>query len=377
MKKLFIFILFFLTLLANPYLLDARAGFGEEEQLQFGSDEAPPCPAENEIKKGFGVAPFASPGYTPETGFVLGGAVVFTYRAEDSTAEDRPSSLELLLMYSQKQQLGISITPDFYFDNEDWEAKMVLTYSDYPDVFYGIGNDTDEDKEDYKTERIGLQPWIIRKIYSNLKFGIMYELNGFDVSEEGVALVSLSPTGSDGGINSGSGPLLEWDTRDNIFCSSKGGWYRFYAGFYRDWLGSDFNYELYTLDLRHYVAMLSSHILAFQVYGRFSEGEVPFPWLSKLKLLRGIVGGRFRDRYAYASQVEYRYPIAWRFSGVAFAGVGDVSGSLGNFEIDEMKFAGGGGIRFAVNRQEKINIRLDIGASPWGICFYFHIAEVF
>jgi len=50
-----------------------------------------------------------------------------------------------------------------------------------------------------------------------------------------------------------------------------------------------------------------------------------------------------------------------------------------NDDIDphNMKYAAGGGVRYAIDKKEKINLRIDIGVSPYGIFPYVLFQEAF
>ena len=317
--------------------------------------------------------------YLPETGFGMGGAVALSHRAEDGSPAARPDSLAVAFVYTQLHQLSVLFLPDFYLSGGRWEITGEAGYSRYPNRFYGIGSDTqEEDRETFTTEGVYLQPLAVRKSYRNLRAGLIGDFTRAEVAQKetgGILDRDLVP-GSDGGFRVGIGPYLDWDGRDHAFYPSRGWWARAYARFYHPWLGGDFGYEAFTLDLRHYRMLRPSHILAFQFLGNFYRGEVYFDEMPVIEL-RGIFENRFMDVNSVALQAEYRFPIASRFSGAAFFGIGEVAVHPAAFWWENFKFAGGGGIRFALIKEEKINLRLDVGISPYGVYPYFHALEVF
>jgi hypothetical protein len=68
-------------------------------------------------------------------------------------------------------------------------------------------------------------------------------------------------------------------------------------------------------------------VLALQAVATMTAGDVPFYMLAQLggpNVMRGDYEGRYRDRELLAVQLEYRFPILWRFGGTAFAGIGMV-----------------------------------------------------
>ncbi len=243
--------------------------------------------------------------YSPETGLGLGGGVLLTHRNADGPPGARPQSLPLLLIYTTKQQANLALAPEIYFDEERWALLSEMVYQNFPSSFFGVGPDTPEDsEEDITTEFFLVDASILRRVYSYVRVGITGYWRRTNVleTEAGGVYELWRNRGRAGGTCAGVGPAVEWDSRDDIFYPSRGGRYRFLARFYREAWGSDFKFETYVIDVRRYFTLRPSHILAFQVYGRTSGGEVPIDKLAKLGLgMRGIYASRFLD-------VRLRYP---------------------------------------------------------------------
>ena len=77
--------------------------------------------------------------------------------------------------------------------------------------------------------------------------------------------------------------------------------------------------------------------------------------------MRGYYDGRYKDLDQMIFQAEYRFPIYKRFSAVAFGGTGSVAKNFADYALNDFKYSYGGGIRFAVDTKEKLNIRVDYG----------------
>ena len=121
-------------------------------------------------------------------------------------------------------------------------------------------------------------------------------------------------------------------------------------------------------------------MLAWQGLGIFSFGSVPYRNLAVLggnSIMRGYYAGRYRDKKFLGTQVEYRFPVYKRFSGVTFASAGQVAGELSEISFSEFKFAGGAGLRFAVLPKEKLNLRLDVAHGNETINYYIVLSESF
>ena len=60
-----------------------------------------------------------------------------------------------------------------------------------------------------------------------------------------------------------------------------------------------------------------------------------------------------------------------------FFGAGKVQHEMMEFFFEDLKIAGGFGIRFQLNNKKRINFRFDMGFTPEGFNFYFNLLEAF
>lgn len=96
------------------------------------------------------------------------------------------------------------------------------------------------------------------------------------------------------------------------------------------------------------------------------------------QLLRGYWTGRYRDRKALVFQAEYRFPVAGRFGGAAFAGTGVVGDGFNDIRTGNYKPSLGAGIRYLFDADSNLKLRLDIGFGEAGENgFYVTIKEAF
>ena len=93
--------------------------------------------------------------------------------------------------------------------------------------------------------------------------------------------------------------------------------------------------------------------------------------------MRGYYEGRYRDNDAIVVQAEWRRPLWWRLRAAAFVGAGDVAASVSEFDVTDFKPCAGAGIRFIVNRDEGICIRMDFGFIGGAPGPYLTINEAF
>jgi len=370
----------------EPKEKDASGNAGEEAAPVSESTTGENADKE---KGRLGITPFPVVYYTPETSLALGGGVVFTLRDEGETLETRPDNLQVMTAYTLNNQFFLNLAPEKYFNDQRGRLFMNIGYLNWPTSFFGIGNDSginveeiEELEETYTDESFMVQPWLMHTVVADLSVGGTLDWKNTHVEdvEEGGMLEQGDLVGSEGGVRSGMGPVITWDTRNNLFAPSKGSWFNVWAWLYREWMGSDFDYDYYGLDLRHYRPMFKESVLALQGFMALTSGDVPFNEYPT-PLMRGLYENVFTDKNAAAVRAEYRFPINFfksgRWGGAVFGAVGDAFPDATTLEDVDLKVAGGAGLRFALNKKEKINIRLDIGVSQYGIFPYVMLQEAF
>ncbi|MFC1508985.1 BamA/TamA family outer membrane protein [Candidatus Omnitrophota bacterium] len=319
--------------------------------------------------------------YSDETKLAGGGAAQIVFGDE---SERFSSSVGVIGFYTQKSQYSFGFGPEVYLKNGTYKMTGDFGYLYFPDTFFGIGNNTIKDDEENYTGRLyRIKPVIQRKIYPNLFVGVQYDYayGKLIKTENGGQLERGLVPGSKGGGVSGIGVNLTWDSRDNNLYPVSGSFHQFSASSYGSVLGSDFDFNSYLLDLRHYRQIFGKHIIAFQGVASINSGRPSFQFMnnnSSLGMyLRGYSQTRFVDRNVVAFQAEYRMPLYWRFGLVAFAGFGQVADKIGNMEFDEFKPSAGLGLRFALIPEQKVNLRIDIGVGKDDGSFDINIMETF
>jgi outer membrane translocation and assembly module TamA len=167
-----------------------------------------------------------------------------------------------------------------------------------------------------------------------------------------------------------------------VLNSTAGSYIDFSYTLHRKFVGSAFDYAITTLDARTYFQPFAHlrHVLAFQIYGNFTNGDTPFTDLAAMggsKIMRGYYEGRYLDNYLLATQVEYRLPLWRRIGAVGFISVGEVASQFNEFSFSGIKPAGGIGLRYKIMEKENLNLRLDVafGKNTSGI--YINISEAF
>lgn len=340
-------------------------------------------PSENPYKGR--VLPIPVLTYAPETSLGLGIAGQYLFRFKNTDTTSNLSVIGLVAIYTLNKQVIVHPNWDIHVKNSKYRITGGVLFEKYPNNFFGIGNDTRlEDKERFTTKYLLVKNRFVWQAVNNLFIGVQYRMEHmFDPEYEANGLLDTSGyIGAGGFTQSGLGFAGIIDSRDNNMFPFNGMYFTVSNHFYQKWLGSDVDFMNVKLDLRGYFNPgKGSHVIAIQGLMQVNTNNPPYMMLSELggsELMRGHFEGRYRDKHIIAAQVEYRFPIYWRFIGAAFAGLGDVADEFNSFQTKNLKYSLGGGLRFTVDAKERINIRFDVGFGLDGSRgFYLGIGEAF
>lgn len=161
------------------------------------------------------------------------------------------------------------------------------------------------------------------------------------------------------------------DTTPNRFYPTAGAILDFTSDFFAESLGSKYSFQAYRFTFNKYWSFGSPHVLAYNLFICGIGGKPPFYGnciYGANNELRGYTAGQYLDRYMYATQLEYRLSLPWRFGVVGFGGIGEVvPGGSQLLRIRNVLPAAGGGIRFQLSKAYRVNLRADIakGRDTW------------
>ncbi len=320
------------------------------------------------------------PSYTPDNGLTLGGALLRYFRTRDT---ERPSRVGLSASYSFRDEYEANLDPEVWFAEGRWGVTVGSKFAYQENAFFGVGNDApDSAREDYRTLRFEGRLEVMRRLPHGIYVGLLYAYRQetlHDLEPGGLLRVHAVP-GADGGVLSGVGASVRWDTRDNVFGPRRGWALMAQPRIYDHRLGSDADFGRLLIDGSFFFNPWLTHVFAIDARIDLRSGDPPFDELALAggkRFLRGMLEGRLRDRHFAMAQVEYRLPLFWRFGGAVFCGAGRVAHRLADLTPTDLTLSVGGGIRFAVDRDERINIRADLAHAGGQVGTYVTILEAF
>ncbi len=326
--------------------------------------------------------------YTPEKKFGVGLLMVGLYKTEGASSEEQPSSLVLNSFVSMNNSYGVEVENMTFFNGGKQRLLLGLELHNEAAVYYGQGieqGNVDSNHHEFEEQLYSFNPRWMTEVADNYFLGI-----GADFTYASATKLELVETGlpvDSGDLlpnNFSSGVVVTsiYDSRDYRLNATKGWLFQIDAGLYQN---SEYaTFSTYNVELANYIdlsstSMLSSApgLIAWQVQGHFTDGDVPWnllPDLGGSNAMRGFIKGRYRDEQMMMGQVEYRLPIFQRYGMVFWGAVGSVAPNVSDL-TEELLTSYGTGFRFKL--KDNINLRLDVGVGENETNFYLNVNEVF
>src|SRR6185369_2246262 len=178
------------------------------------------------------------------------------------------------------------------------------------------------------------------------------------------------------------GFVITNDTRDHVQYPTRGMFLNFKNQFYRDWIGSGYNFERYLVTYNQFFKLrkeTEKKILAIRASFNIASGNVPFEGQTVVggDDIRGYSQGKYRNNQVYTLQAEYRWNFYKRWGMVAFAGVASAVAKISDIPKSDILPGVGAGFRFRMLPAEKINIGVDYGVGKDDYSITFRIGEAF
>ncbi|HLL96186.1 MAG TPA: BamA/TamA family outer membrane protein [Spirosoma sp.] len=324
--------------------------------------------------------------YAPETSLEMGLLGLLLFHARNDVDRSRLSEIQAFGFGTLRAQYGLQIDNYVYGYDDRWVVLGRGRFQYFPLLYYSTGP-TRNDNEPARIEATYLQlrQRALKKIRPNLFAGVeidFHSLLGTQFNQPKNRAYPL-PRGADGTTNLSSGLGLVYDSRRNPL-NTRRGFYGEVAYLHSfSGLASEYSFSSLVVDLRRYFPLARGQVLATQVYGLQTGGQVPFNQLALMggeMIQRGFYAGRYRDGSLLAAQAEYRllpFPFSRRFGGAAFLSVGSVASDWSQLRWRNAQPTGGLGLRYLIYPKKDIFLRVDVGFTRQGSGFYIFTGESF
>lgn len=329
----------------------------------------------------WGVLP--GPFYNPEMGLGVGAAAVGLYKPKNAEKDTQLSTVTLHGFLTTSGAVGIGVDNNTFFADDSYRFVFSGALINMPTSYWGIGYDNainDANKEGYTRRGVVVQPRVMVRVRPNIYVGGGYDFEYDDAAqlERGASSALATDPHGTRVLSSGLTAHFSYDTRDFLPNPYTGQALLVNGTVYRRGFGSDNDFETLEVTYDKYFRMRERDVLAFDVYGKFNWGDVPWSMMSKLgdnRRMRGYFMGQYRDKAMMTAQVEYRWHIVGRQGMVFWAGTGAIAGNPGSLTSAHWLPNAGVGYRFEF--KPRVNVRFDVGVGSNTKGVYFQINEAF
>jgi hypothetical protein len=328
------------------------------------------------------VAPFPLSNPAIGSGVVVVGGYLFPLRKNDEI-----SPLSMIGgggFYTSNGSRAWGVGAKLYLKQDRFRLSLAYGKAQLHYDLYGIGNQAGSQGLSVPVDQGGkalLLETLVR-VKGKIFVGPRYQWRSLNARLTGESLppglnIDLAELKS---TTSALGFHIQRDLRNDQFYPKTGTLVDVVGDFFQGTLGSDFSYQSYTFAVNKYFGISPRQVLAFRSFGCVTAGRVPFYDLCLLGMhndVRGYKTGRYRDVLMLTGQLEYRLELPKRIGLVAFFGVGEVAPKVGKFNADNLKPAGGAGVRYTLAKKSHVNLRVDYAIGLDGGGVYMGITEAF
>jgi outer membrane protein assembly factor BamA len=328
-----------------------------------------------------GIAAIPMINYNRTQGIVAGGLVTGFYKINKKDTISPSSSTGLIGIYTKEKSYALLAYSQLYFAEDRWRILAAAGTLDINFQFYfdspasSAGNFYDYSAK-ANLAMLQVQRNVFKRIYVGPTAAWTKATTTF-----GFPGTSGEDSTHHAALNY-IGYILSNDTRDHVQYPTRGMFVNFKNQFYRDWVGSSYNFERYLITYNQFFKLTKENekqVLAVRASFNIASGNVPFEGQTVVggDDIRGYSQGKYRNNQVYALQTEYRWNFYKRFGMVAFAGVATAVAKASDVPKSEFLPGVGAGLRFRMLPSEKINIGVDYGVGKDDYSITFRIGETF
>jgi hypothetical protein len=169
-------------------------------------------------------------------------------------------------------------------------------------------------------------------------------------------------------------PILEYDSRDNIFTPTRGVYAESSLMASRAALGASVDFERFHQVLIGYAPVARDATLGARIDYAWSSEGTPF-FLRPYVALRGVQAMRYQGDRMASTEIEVRWPLVERWSFVAFGGAGKTWTRRDELSVSQDVASGGIGLRYELARRFGMHAGLDVAHSAGTTGIYIQVGS--
>jgi len=169
-------------------------------------------------------------------------------------------------------------------------------------------------------------------------------------------------------------PIVEYDTRDNVFTPTRGIYAESSWMASREALGASDDFERFQQVLIGWLPLPHEVTLGARGNYAWSSDGTPF-FLRPFVQLRGVAAARYQGDQAASVEVEARWQFMGRWSVVAFGGAGTTRTDRQAFVATQNVGSGGLGFRYELASKFGLHAGIDVAHSPGTTAVYFVVGN--
>lgn len=313
---------------------------------------------EQQKGKNYAVAPIVVS--NPNIGTGAGATGMFFYDVGGDGEGQPRSSAQLVGAYTHTDSYFVGLLNSLHLRRDQVRSKAGLFHARINNEF----RDPLGGEADFATDVLAAYAQIAYRVQGDWFLGIQGLMSDVRYRPDTPQDADyLDRVGAEDTTSGGVGPVVSYDSRDNIHYPTSGTLAEI-KGFYKpDAWGNAADYAVGDVAINHFIPLREDRVLALRLFGRAGTEDTPYTDKSRLGQqsdLRGFKSGEISGRTLVSGQVEHRWQLNQRWGAVAFGGLAKLwDDDLEELITEDLYYSVGAGIRFMLNTDQKINFRVD------------------
>ena len=172
----------------------------------------------------------------------------------------------------------------------------------------------------------------------------------------------------------GASAVALYENLDYRFSPRKGFQTKLKATVNSEKIGSDFNFEEVSWEVRQYFEFADKYFFSWRLDGSTTSGDVPF-YMEPFVDLEGIAAMRYQGPTAATAEIRGGVDLTPRWSVLGFAGAGRTADGISDLSSADTHSAYGAGFRYLIARRLGMRVGIDVAKGPEDTFWYLIVGS--